>query len=43
MSKTQIYTLVIAVTICLLATAGFMGISSTGQAASGMDESPLSK
>ncbi|MEI6104440.1 MAG: alpha/beta hydrolase [Methanothrix sp.] len=34
MSKTQIYTLVIAVTICLLATAGFMGISSTGLAAS---------
>jgi pimeloyl-ACP methyl ester carboxylesterase len=34
MSKTQIYTLVIAVTICLLATAGFMGISDIVQAAS---------
>ena len=33
MNKTQIYTLVIAVTICLLATAGCTSISGTGQPA----------
>jgi pimeloyl-ACP methyl ester carboxylesterase len=31
MNKTQIYTLLIAVTICLLATTGCTGISGTGQ------------